>query len=514
MKVVAERGERGAVLIVDDSMTSRATTERLVEREGFLAVSAKDGYDALSVLRRTPDVACIVSDLNMPRMDGMEFVRIASRLVDSTVPLVLLTVETSERVHRAALGAGAAGVLSKPLDESVFRKLLSGAAEQPSEERSLGDATSSDLNLALLQAIPDIIIRVGEDGVYREVKTPLHSAMNYPKELFLGEGLLNGPLPSDVGELLFAAVKVSIRDGAFAREEFLLPGPVPRYFEARCSPTRLGEAVLILRDITAQTRSRIALETEKSRALVDLEAKREFIAHMNHEVRNPLGAILGFAELLEGESMSEEAMTYVESISLAGRQLHEAVDQVLDLSKLEAGKLELLREPTDLRQLVEEVAAICRGNAVRKGLQLLSEVAEDIPESIDTDSTRLRQVITNLVGNAIKFTTEGKVKVRVVRGEHEVTLAVEDTGVGISPEGVESVLDPYVQEMPGTTDLARGTGLGLNISKRLIQCLGGQLQIQSVLGEGSSFSFALPIREDGGAASREPNTAGVAAQEV
>lgn len=492
-------GERGAVLIVDDSRTSRVATQRVVEGEGFLALTAQDGYEALSVLRRTPDVACIVSDLNMPRMDGMEFVRIASHLVDSSVPLLLLTVESSPRIQAAAVGAGAAGVLNKPLDEPAFKRVLERAGEPRNETRSLGDATASDLNLALLQAIPDIIIRVGKDGVYREVKTPLHSAMNYPKELFLGEGLLNGPLPVQVGELLHAAVVRSIQERLFLREEFMLTGAEPRYFEARCSPTRFGEAVLILRDITAQTRSRLALETEKSRALADLEAKREFIAHMNHEVRNPLGAILGFAELLEDESLSEDGAMYLESIALAGRQLHEAIDQVLDLSKLEAGKFELRRELSNLPLLVEECVAIARGNAVKKGLVLGSKVADDVPESIYTDPTRLRQVVLNLVGNAVKFTEAGSVTIQLRRSAHAVEISVNDTGVGISPEGVESVLEAYAQA--GGAASARGTGLGLNISKRLVQCLGGELHIRSVLGEGSSFSFSLPLEASEGASS-------------
>lgn len=235
---------------------------------------------------------------------------------------------------------------------------------------------------------------------------------------------------------------------------------------------------------------------EKERANQD---RAYFLANMSHEIRTPLNAMLGFAELACDTSISEsERDTYLERAHSAGLHLLELVNNVLDLTKLEAGQVELSNERVEVARMLAVVESIVGVRARTKGISLRYEIGEDVPEGVIVDPTPVRQILVNLVGNAVKFTDEGGVLIRAEfepRGTSNGLLrfSVHDTGIGIPPSVLGRIFAPFTQADVTTTRRFGGTGLGLHISRRLCEILGGRIEVRSTPGEGSEFSFTIPV---------------------
>jgi len=247
------------------------------------------------------------------------------------------------------------------------------------------------------------------------------------------------------------------------------------------------------RDISARIASEDALVEARARAEAANEAKSRFLATVSHEFRTPLNGILGMADLLTDTGPDAEQATYVAALRTSGEALLALVDDILDFAKVEAGKLELVAEPFDPAQLVETVAELMAPRAQAKGIELAAHIAPDLPARLVGDRDRLRQILLNLVGNAVKFTEAGGVGLSLARTGDRLEITVADTGPGIPSDRLDMIFGEFEQLDHGAAAGQTGTGLGLAIVRRLARLMGGEVQAESRLGEGATFRVTLPL---------------------
>lgn len=290
-------------------------------------------------------------------------------------------------------------------------------------------------------------------------------------------GVLSGVLRLD------QAIRTAIEEDNLSELEALSNQPTP------CQ--QIAASHLELQRRFLNTKEAEAAANEASRA------KSEFLANVSHEIRTPMNGVIGMAGLLLDQPLDPTAREYAKTIATSADALLTVINDVLDFSKIESGRVELDLIDFSVGDLVEEVAEVLAVRAVEKGLELVCDINSTVPECVTGDATRLRQILMNLIGNAIKFTDHGMVWVRcsatTVDGKAVVEFAVSDTGIGIHPDRQAAVFDSFTQAEGGTTRRYGGTGLGLTITKRLTELMEGEISLDSQVGEGSSFTVRIPL---------------------
>jgi signal transduction histidine kinase len=441
------------VLCVDDHPIVRQGIATLlsVEPDMVLVAEAANGREAIQQFRaHRPDVTLM--DLQMPGMSGLDAIgAIRAEFPDATI--IVLTTYAGDAQAQRALQAGARGYLLK---NALHKELLDAIRAVHAGRKALPSQGSFEL----AGQVADEALTPAEIGVLR----------------FIAEGNAYPAIGRALG-LSEAAVE--------------------------------GQVQGILAKLDAQERTHAAM-AELKRGMVQTEraarhaaeaanrAKSEFLAGMSHELRTPLNAVLGYAQLLTMEGgLSPRQARGLETIQQSGQHLLALVNDILDLARIEAGRTALNPTPVNLSELLQTVVHLMRVKADEKQLAVVFDAAADLPEAVLADERRLRQVLLNLLGNAIKFTDDGTVTLRASaepQGKAQVLLRldVEDTGIGMHADDVERIFEPF-EQVGDAERRSGGTGLGLAITRALVNDMGGRVQVSSELGRGSRFRIELPL---------------------
>ncbi len=557
------------LLIVEDSATQAEELRFRLSSAGYDVTVVHDGQRALDACAKT-SFDMVLSDVNMPYMSGFELcMKIKASPTLRQVPVILLTSRSDPIAILRGLECGADNFVTKPYDEQFLLERVHTIIDSRRRDRRLHvgvevtflgrqfvitsekeqildllvstfeeivrsnrelESRTVELNL-ILENIGDGVLVADADGQLI-LSNPMAEQLLGDKALMrrpVHWGAEHGffridrrtPLAADEMPLARALAGQSLDDvEMFVRTPH---APHGAYIAVSARPLRTDRGrvrggVIAFRDVSERKRLDAMMEAQsaelaraKERAEQESRYKSRFLASMSHELRTPLNAIIGFSELLDQEifgSLSARQKEYVGYVVQSGRHLLSLVNDILDLSKIEAGRMELAREWVAPRLVIDAVHGSVQPLAQKQGVTLVLEVPEELPQ-LYVDEMRFRQILFNLLSNGIKFTPAGgKVTLRALLVDDRLEVQVIDTGVGIRPEDLVRLFREFERVEDGTRPKVEGTGLGLALTKRLVELHGGTIHVESTPDVGSAFTFKLPVfgsRSNGRETERPPS---------
>lgn len=363
---------------------------------------------------------------------------------------------------------------------------------------------------SFLEAQGDLIVRRTREGTITYVNDAYCRLIGQRPENLVGIAVFPDILEQGDTALL--------PDGSRVHDQKIASANGPRWIAWRDVSVRAdksNEVQSVGRDVTDRVSAEQALADARDQAEAASRAKSRFLAMVSHEVRTPLNGILGMAGLLLDTPLTPEQSTYAKAVKTSGDTLLLLIEEILDFSKIESGRLDIEARPFTLAAMIEDMVELLAPRAQAKGIEIASYVDERLPARVTGDGTRLRQVLINLAGNAIKFTETGGVAIVIEPGiwPGDITFKVRDTGIGIAPEQQSRIFREFEQGETGAAHNVSGTGLGLSISRQIIERMGGTISVESMLGAGALFEFTinLPGTDDAPAAFEAPDLTGHAA---
>ena len=469
---------------------------------------------ALETLRpRTAGAALIAAAAGIGALVGLVFAYVEPVSAPVIAPIVVLL---------AATGLwGASRVDQRRLRSEIGRLAVENRALAQRLE-SLADSAwelreSEERYRSLIDAQGGLVVHSDRAGTITFVNHAFTSAFGLATDDLVGQKLALRPLEerrdrSDSSDPLHDIESRDVKLQTVAG---------PRWFawidiRMRDENGALGPIYSVARDITVRKDVEQALVVARERAEAASRAKSRFLATVSHEFRTPLNGIIGLTALLRETGLTPDQETYARAVQSSGEALLTLIDDMLDFAKIEAGRLDLRPEPTEIEALLQDVAELLAGRAHAKGIDIAVSLGSGVPSLVSVDPTRLRQVLVNLAGNGVKFTEKGGVTLSAsatpaADGTTQIRFAVADTGRGVAPEDAERIFGEFEQGDTALTRRHGGAGLGLAICRQLVRRMGGELTVTSAPGGGSVFAFtlALPTSDDRpGAASRRSPAAG------
>ncbi len=488
---------RNEILIVDDDELQRDLMRNALEDLGLVIHEAADGAEALDIFRkRNPTL--VVMDINMPVMDGLTACREMNRIPGSEAAAIIMVTGMDDIADvRKAYDLGAREFITKPLDWPMFQmrvkyimRIQQGYLKvRHSREKLMWAQHAAAVGLWEFDAEARTI-RLFDDTIQVLGLPP--GRRDYPVREFL------------------AAISPADRESLSQAYEAVLRSHEPINLDAQFNlddgrklfvhiygeetPGDAGAKSNISGTIQDITKRKLA-ERKLQEAV---EMKDQFLTNMNHELRTPVNGIMGMTELLSHTDMTTDQVQWTTNILRSSRHLVDLLDDILDFAAIAAGKVTIRQEPFDLRQTLAKVLDTARSQAGKKNLTLSLDIQADLPEMVNGDADRLRQVFSILTDNASKFTGEGLISIRAslceqAVGSDHLCFAVKDTGIGIPRAKQPRIFDQFVQADGTLTRNHQGTGLGLATCRKLVELMGGTIGVVSAQGQGTEVWFRLPL---------------------
>ncbi|SDS87738.1 PAS domain S-box-containing protein [Mucilaginibacter mallensis] len=487
------------ILIVDDKEENIIALEALLKRNDIRIFSTTSPNDALKIAWDN-SIAIALIDVQMPEIDGFELVDMLKsnpRTKDIMVIFVTAISKESKYVIKG-LNTGAVDYLYKPLDPYItsakvdsFIQLARHQAEMLIKNQELENFSIVVKNSA------DIICVVDAQSFRVQTINPtVEKILGYKPSELIHKSIIDRAIESERPAFRKKLGEIIKDNLSFSVSEFQFETFDKRTIWVECRASYKNKSIFInISDISPQKSYLEQLLKSKEAAEYGKKVKETFLANMSHELRTPVNGILGLTRMLRKTPVNEQQISMLDLLETSSRSLLEVINDILDISKIEAGKFSIIRSANNVAELVESVHKLLKFQADEKLIDLLLEVDPLIPEYLNVDSLRLNQILMNLLSNAIKFTDRGHVKLKVtVIQQHNdkvnLKFTVEDTGIGIASDKLTKIFDSFEQAEDDTSTKYGGTGLGLTIVKKLVELKGGELTFSSQIGKGSVFNFS------------------------
>lgn len=486
------------ILLVDDREENLVALEALLVRDDIKLYSTTSPNEALKIAWEK-DVAIALIDVQMPEMDGFELVELLKSNPRTKNILVIFVTAISKEVKYAVkgLGIGAIDYLYKPLDPFITSAKVDSFIQLARHHADIRKKNDELKNFALVvKNSADIICTV--DALNFSIKTinpAVESLLGFKADELVGKSiidLVNEPERMEFKTKLGGMIK---NNPDFAVFEFQFKTFDKRATWVECRVSYRNKIIFFnISDISYGKSYQQQLVKSKENAELGKKIKEAFLANMSHELRTPISGIIGLIDLLKKTTINDQQNDMLGMLEDSSHSLLGVINDILDISKIEAGKFNIIRTSNDLHGLVNAVYNLMKFKADKKDIEFISEIDSALPQYIMVDSLRLNQVLMNLLSNAINFTDRGYVKIKVSllqsnADKVQIKFIVEDSGIGIPEDRLPTIFDSFEQAEDNTYTKYGGTGLGLTIVKKLVELKGGELTVSSRVGTGSVFSF-------------------------
>lgn len=486
------------ILIVDDRIENIVALEALLSRSDIKLFSTTSPNEALKIAWEN-NIAIALVDVQMPEMDGFEFVELLKSNAKTRDILVLFVTAISKETKYAVkgLGVGAVDYLYKPLDPYITSAKVDSFIQLARAQADIKQKNDELENLALVVKNSADIICVVDAETFRikSINPAAETILGFKPVELIGKSIVDRVIEDDkvaFRERLCDIIKDNLHLAVLDYQFATFSGN-PISVECRVS-YRNKTLFFNINDVTPQKSYESQLIKSKEAAEIGKKAKESFLANMSHELRTPINGIIGLTALLRKTEVTDQQSSMLELLEVSSQSLLGVINDVLDISKIEAGKFSIIRSPQILKDLIQSVYRLLKFKADEEHIEFFMEVDPEIPEYLMVDSLRLNQILMNLLSNAIKFTKRGYVKLNVSLIESKndrvkLLFTVEDTGIGIPQHRIADIFESFEQADDETTNKFGGTGLGLAIVKKLVELKGGELSVDSRMGKGSVFTF-------------------------
>ena len=496
--------ENVKILLLDDREENLIALNAILNRDDIQVFLTTSPNEALRLVWEN-DISIAIVDVQMPGMDGFEFAQMLASNPKTKEILILFVTAISKETTYAVKGlkAGAIDYLYKPLDPYITNAKIDSLIRLSQSQREIREKNKLLKNYeTIVTNSPDIIATV-------EPETGKILSINPSVEAILGRK------PSD---LLHTSILSLLVEPIGSPLQQVMVNREYTYGETRVVEDRFSghlhqsvwlELRIMYKDKTLfvnlhDIEQRKIRERELIQAQNEAErsqrSKETFLANMSHEIRTPLNGIIGISNLLENSDLNDAQSSLLKLLTNSTSSLMNIVNDILDISKIDQGKFSIVPFPTNIHITANDVCNLMQFRAEEKGLKMSCYVEQSVPENLLIDEMRLKQILLNLLGNALKFTSKGAVSLKMRyegfhAGKHTIRFEVVDTGIGISEESLANIFAEYGQATNETASKYGGTGLGLTISQKLVSLMGGELRVESEEGKGSKFYFVLELSE-------------------